>query len=60
MREQYESSEGVRGKYAVRFVEGTNLVRLEPDVAKAFPTSEAVNTILRDLLRQRTETKRED
>ena len=44
-------SKGVRGKYAKRFAEGTNLVRLEPDVAKAFPTSEAVNKALRDLAR---------
>lgn len=32
----------VRGKYAKRYREGTNLIRLEPDVA-AFPTPEAVN-----------------
>lgn len=27
---------GVRGKYAKKYREGTNLVLLEPDVAKAF------------------------
>jgi len=38
---------GVRGKYAARYREGTNLVLLEPDVAAAFPTGEAVNEALR-------------
>lgn len=37
----------VRGKYAKRYREGTNLIRLEPDVAAAFPTPEAVNEALR-------------
>ena len=39
--------DGVRGKYADRYREGTNLVLLEPDVADAFPTGEAVNKALR-------------
>ena len=38
---------GVQGKYADRYREGTNLVLLAPDVAKAFPTEEAVNEALR-------------
>lgn len=38
---------GVRGKYAERYRKGTNLVLLEPDVAKAFPNPEAVNEALR-------------
>jgi hypothetical protein len=47
MRPEYDFSEGERGKYARRFQEGTNVVVLEPDVAAAFPTSEAVNAALR-------------
>jgi len=39
--------DGVRGKYAKRYEQGTNLVLLAPDVAKAFPTDEAVNEALR-------------
>ena len=39
--------DGVRGKYVDRYREGTNLVLLEPDVADAFPTGEAVNKALR-------------
>lgn len=39
--------EAVRGKYAERYQQGTNLVLLAPDVAEAFPTREAVNDALR-------------
>lgn len=42
--------QGVRGKYAQRFISGTNLVLLSPDVAKAFPDSDSVNKALRGLL----------
>ena len=42
---------GVRGKYAKRAAVGTNVVRLAPDVAAAFPDSDAVNSALRLLLR---------
>lgn len=38
---------GVRGKYAARYREGTNLVLLEPEVAKAFPNEKAVNEALK-------------
>ena len=41
---------GVRGKYLAAYQKGTNLVLLNPDVAKAFPTSESVNEALRGLL----------
>lgn len=50
MRNHYDFSTGVRGKYAARFREGTNLILLEPDVARAFPDSKAVNQTLRTLL----------
>jgi hypothetical protein len=39
--------EGVRGKYARRYEQGTNLVLLSPDVARDFPNDEAVNEALR-------------
>ena len=38
---------GVRGKYHQRATAGTNLVLLEPDVARAFPDSNSVNRALR-------------
>jgi hypothetical protein len=39
--------DGVRGKYAARYNAGTNLVLLEPEVAKAFPNDKAVNEALK-------------
>lgn len=42
---------GVRGKYVTRDRAGTNLVLLDPDVAKAFPDQEAVNEALRLVIR---------
>jgi hypothetical protein len=49
MRKQYYFSKGVRGKYAKRFSEGSNVVLLEPDVARLFPDSKSVNEALRSL-----------
>ena len=40
---------GVRGKYFARVAKGTNLVRLSPEVARLFPTEEAVNNALLSL-----------
>jgi hypothetical protein len=48
---EYDLTGGVRGKYAGRYAEGTNLVRLDPDVAKVFPDSAAVNDALRALVK---------
>ena len=49
MQSDYDFSAGVRGKYARRYAQGTNVVVLEPDVARAFPNAEAVNSSLRAL-----------
>jgi hypothetical protein len=49
MRPEYDFSRGVRGKYARRYAQGANVVVLEADVAKAFPSAEAVNDSLRAL-----------
>jgi len=54
MRAEYDFASmkgGVRGKYAKRFRAGTNLILLDPELAKAFPTEAAVNEALRALLR---------
>ncbi len=51
MKDNYDFSEGVRGKYAKQFSDGTNVVVLDPEVAKQFPTSEAVNKALRQLMK---------
>lgn len=47
---------GVRGKYYAAYRKGSNLVLLQPDIAKAFPTSEAVNTALHSLLQLTEQT----
>ena len=51
MREEYDFSKGIRGKYAKRFAEGSNVVVLDPDVAAAFKTPKSVNSALRDYLK---------
>ena len=49
---RFDSSKLVRGKYYKRILkEGTNLVVLERDVAKAFPDSASVNEALRLVLK---------
>ena len=61
MRDEYEFdySKAVRGKYYRRLLkEGANVVVLDPDVAKAFRSSAAVNEALRSLLRMSEETRR--
>lgn len=57
MRPEYDFTGGVRGKYAERFAEGSNVVVLAPDVAAAFPTAESVNDALRALLHERGNNK---
>ena len=44
---------GVRGKYAKRYHEGTNLVLLDPEVRRAFRDEAAVNEALRLVIRLR-------
>jgi hypothetical protein len=51
MLEEYDFSKGVRGKYAKKYAAGTNIVLLEPDVAKYFKDSHEVNKTLRNLLK---------
>jgi hypothetical protein len=62
MRTEYDFSEGVRGKHAVQYAAGTNVVVIEPDVAAEFPTAEEVNETLRTvaqlLQRRRKSMKR--
>ena len=52
MRAEYDFSHGVRGKYAKRYAEGSNVVVLDPDVAEHFKTSEDVNRALRELAKK--------
>jgi hypothetical protein len=53
LRSEYRRSDFrtlVRGKYTQRIAEATNIVVLEPEVAKAFPTDRAVNKALRSVI----------
>jgi hypothetical protein len=60
MRDEYPENlikSGVRGKYAKRYREGTNVVLIDPDLHKLFPNSEAVNRALREYVsKKRTAT----
>jgi hypothetical protein len=52
MLDEYDFSSGVRGKYASRYRQGTNVVVLDPDVARIFPTAKSVNKALRQLAKK--------
>jgi len=55
LRPEYKRSDFpkglVRGKYAAKIAKRSNIVRLDPEIADAFPTSEAVNEALGTVLR---------
>ena len=51
MRPEYDFSGAVRGRYYKRYLETTNVVVLEPDVAKKFRNSASVNKALRNYLK---------
>jgi hypothetical protein len=57
MLQEYDFGGGVRGKYADRFAEGSNVVLLAPDVAAVFPNSDAVNEALRTLIKRESTCK---
>jgi hypothetical protein len=60
-RSEYKRSdlgELVRGKYAKRLSKLSITVLLDPEVAKAFPTSEAVNRALRSLISTKRQPRR--
>ena len=50
MLKEYDFSKGIRGKYAKRYSEGTNIAVIEPDVAEFFPSTDSVNDALRSLI----------
>lgn len=50
MLDEYDFTDGVRGKYVDRLLSRKNVVVLEPDVAEVFTDSESVNQALRGLL----------
>ena len=50
LMEEYDFSKGIRGKYAKRYSEGTNVVIIDPDISEFFPDHVAVNNALRSLI----------
>lgn len=61
LRSEYDFAEltgGTRGRYLRRYRTGTNLALLDPDVAAAFPTDEAVNDALRTILKAASSIRR--
>ena len=51
MLREYNLSSGVRGKYAKRYAEGSNIIVLSPDVSVVFRDSISVNEALRSLMK---------
>lgn len=61
LRPEYKRSDFgamVRGKYAARIAEESNVVVLEPEVAKVFPNDKVVNEALRGLIKIAESTAR--
>jgi hypothetical protein len=55
MQEEYDFTQGARGKYGQSYAENNNVVALDPDVAEVFPDWASVNRGLRalaDIIRQ--------
>jgi len=50
MLEEYDFSNGIRGKYAQAYKEGVNIVKIDSDVMKFFPDAKSVNEALRTLI----------
>ena len=50
LRPEYDFSEGVHGKRHLAYREGTNVVLLDPDIARVFKDPASVNRALRLLL----------
>ena len=54
MQQEYDFShmkDGSQAKYAAKFRQGSNIIRLEPDVAEAFESEASVNEALRSLIK---------
>jgi len=50
MRAEYDFSDAIQGKHHRAYKEGTNIVLLEPDIARVFRDSASVNRALRMLM----------
>ncbi|MEA1917076.1 MAG: hypothetical protein U9N42_06055 [Campylobacterota bacterium] len=50
MLEEYDFSNGIKGKYAKQYKEGVNIIKLDKDVSRIFPDAKSVNNALRTLI----------
>ena len=50
MLEEYDFSNGTRGKYTQQYNDGVNIIKLDQDVKKIFPDAKSVNNALRTLI----------
>jgi len=50
MKDEYDFSNGIRGKYAKEYKDGVNIIKLDKDVRKIFPDTKSVNEALRTLI----------
>lgn len=50
MLDEYDFSNGARGKYAQQYKEGANIVKIDEDVSKVFPDTKSVNEALRTFI----------
>ena len=55
MLEEYDFSNGVRGKYIQQYNDGVNIIKLDQDVRKIFPDAKSVNNALRTLINLKPE-----
>ncbi len=60
IREQNSAQGAVRGKYYERYVQGSNVILLAPDVAEVFHDSESVNKALRRFLAEHGAPAKDD
>jgi len=51
MPKEYKLQGGAKNPFAKRYAKGTNLVLIEPEIFKAFPSADEVNAALRLLLK---------
>jgi len=50
MLDEYDFSNGIRGKYTQQYDDGVNIIKLDKDVRKIFPDAKSVNNALRTLI----------
>ena len=51
MLDEYDFSNGIRGKYAQAYRESVNIIKIDKDISKIFPDAKSVNDALRTLIK---------